>query len=334
MPKLRIAIWGATGHVGQALLHTAIARGHTVTGYVRDIQKAAGLLPAGSYAPFSAFPFAAPPWPWEAAATTGETGTVQQGMPSQAAIISSNGKDLPDFDLLVNAIAAEPVADSALFETLERWDWLLIDYAKAHPACCCASISSGAVYGEGFEEPATAGTAFTLQPNQVPPGRRYGLIKLLCEQRHRAFTELSLVDLRLFAFFTRYMDFSQPFFMSDVVRAVQAGHPLVTQPTDFARDFIHPADILQLLLLCVDNHRNACFDLYSTAPIKKSEILELFARRYGLQVQSGGAWTSLTGAKARYYSEDRAAAALGYAPRYSAWQVLEGEMDAILNKMG
>jgi nucleoside-diphosphate-sugar epimerase len=292
---MRIAIWGATGHVGQALCHEAKRRGFKCHGYARDVEKASRLLRDEEYSSFNDFPSR-------------------------------------KYDILINAIAAGAASDGALFETLERWDWRMIDYARDNPTCACVSVSSGAVYGGGFSSPAVKETWFPLPPNKIEPGQRYGLVKLLCEQRHRAFSNLLLVDIRLFAFFTRYMDSNQPFFMSDVIKAICKRAPLLTQPSDFVRDFTHPEDFLNLILLCADKKLNGCFDLYSSAPIKKSEIIALFTERYGLKAEYGGSWISATGAKANYFSRNYAAAEIGYEPLHSSKDVLISEADSILAK--
>jgi nucleoside-diphosphate-sugar epimerase len=158
----------------------------------------------------------------------------------------------------------------------------------------------------------------------------YGLIKLLCEQRHRSFRDLPLVDLRLYAFFTRHMDFEQPFFMSDVMKAIRNSETLVTQTVDFYRDFAHPDDFADVIILCAEKKVNAAYDLYSRGPIKKSEILTAFAERYGLRHSCGETWQSLTGSKSHYFSRYEKAAELGYAPRFSSRDVLIGEADAIV----
>jgi nucleoside-diphosphate-sugar epimerase len=292
---MRIAIWGATGHVGQAMYHEVKRRGFECRGYARDMEKASRLLEDGEYSSFNDFPSR-------------------------------------KYDILINAIAAGTTSDGALFETLERWDWRMIDYARDNPTCACVSVSSGAVYGGAFSSPAVKETCFSLSPNKIEPGQRYGLVKLLCEQRHRSFSYLPLVDIRLFAFFTRYMDLNQPFFMSDVIKAICNQAPLMTRPSDFVRDFAHPEDFLNLILLCADKRLNGCFDLYSRAPIKKSEIIALFTESYGLKTEYGGSWISVTGAKSNYFSRNYAAAEIGYEPRHSSKDVIISEAGLMIEK--
>ncbi len=290
---MNVAIWGGTGHIGRALRQAFTQRGATCHCYVRNAEKAERCLPPGSFSGFDAFPSR-------------------------------------KYDILINGIAAGAVPARGLFETLETWDWRMIGFAKDHPRCCCVSISSGAVYGADFSAPADAETAAVLRPNHVEDSQVYGLVKLTCEQRHRAFHDLPLVDLRVYAFFTRYMDFDQPFFMSDVIRAIRHDDVLVTQAADFYRDFAHPDDLADLICLCAENRVNAAYDVYSRSPIKKSAILAAFAERYGLRHSSGEAWQSLTGSKSHYFSACKKAAELGYAPRFSSLDVLIGEADLIL----
>jgi hypothetical protein len=290
---MNIAIWGGTGHIGHILYDIFSINGHNCHCYVRNIEKAKSCLPSNGFSSFSQFPSR-------------------------------------KYDILINGISAGAVHECFLFETLEKWDWRMIEFAKEHPKCCCVSISSGAAYGRDFYAPADEETSMTLYPNNVEKNQVYGLIKLMCEQRHRSFHDLPLVDLRLFSFFTRHMDLDQPFFLSDVIKAIRNGDVLVTQESDFYRDFTHPDDFADLICLCAEKKVNAGYDLYSKSPIKKSEILDAFAERYGLRYSNGEVWQSLTGNKSHYFSTSRKAAELGYAPKFSSLDVLIGEAGFLL----
>lgn len=289
----RIAILGATGHVGQALFHEAVNRGLVCHGYVRDLLKASNVLPG------------------QICKTTD--------------LLFDN-----EYDVLINAISANDIRSFVLFETLELWDYKMIEYAKRYPHCCCVNISSGAVYGDTYSNAADDTTSYQIQPNRISPSQYYGLVKLLCEQRHRSLSSLKLVDLRLFAFFTRYIDLSQPFFMSDVINAIKHDRPLVTTKIDFERDYIHPKDFFNLILLCADSGVNASFDLYSKCPVSKSRIIAALKEKYGLSVQAGLTWESKTGIKSKYYSKCRNAEKIGYIPRYTSLDVIMTEAERIL----
>jgi len=291
---MNIAIWGGTGHVARALYYTFSRRGFNCHCYARNLKKAEQCLPSGSFSDFKEFP---------------------------------SGK----YDILINGISASAANQRFLFETFEIFDWRMIEFAKDHPSCLCVSISSGSVYNNDFSTPADENTTLTLNPNRIDNNQIYGLIKLTCEQRHRSFYNLPIVDLRLFAFFTRYIDFEQPFFMSDVIKAVKNDNVLVTQADDLYRDYAHPDDFADLIYLCAVKKINDCFDLYSRAPIKKSEILDVFALNFGLRYSTGEGWTSPTGNKANYYSSNKKANVVGYEPKFSSIDVLLTEFDYIIN---
>jgi nucleoside-diphosphate-sugar epimerase len=292
---MKIAIWGITGHVGQALYHTAVEKGIECHGYVRDLDKARLLLPQGVYSHFEDFPS-------------------------------------KQYDILINAVAAGFVTDALIFDILEHWSRKLLLFSRENPSCVCFNISSGAVYGDNFDTPADDNTSFLLTPNNIKSEQLYGIAKLFCEQRNRANPGLPIVDLRMFAFFTRYMDIRQPFFMSDIIKALLSDDVFETAPNDFERDFIHPSDLLNMILICSEKKNNGCFDLYSCGPIKKSEIIALFEKHYGLKVKYGQAWTSATGTKTKYFSQSRKAAELGYFPVYTSKDILLRETDAILQR--
>jgi nucleoside-diphosphate-sugar epimerase len=291
---MRVAIWGATGHIGRAMYSECVKSGYEVAAYTRSPERAKGLGMDGA-ALFDGFP---------------------RGV----------------YDILINAVAADDITGVSLYENVDLIDWKMVKYAEARPDCLCVSFSSGAVYGGLFESAAGESSAVTYLPNAIDGGQRYGLCKLQCEQRHKAFCEARdarLLDIRIFAFFSRFMDVDKPFFMSDLVKAVLTGEPVITGPGDFYRDFIAPSDLMNLIRICRERNYTGALDAYSLAPASKSEILELFQRKYGLKIVRGAPWTSATGEKYRYCSDRKTAEVLGYAPMFGALQTVEAESDAL-----
>ena len=285
---LKTAIWGATGHIGRALYEEFTANGLDVTAYVRDTEKAKRL-----------------------------------GIDNPYPLDSFNNR----YDILINALAADDNAGTLLFETLELNDWRMIRYAQANPGCLCVNFSSGTVYGD-FTNAATKTTSTQITPNDISTGGRYALVKLLCEQRHKAYA-LKIVDIRIFAFYSKFMDITKPFFMADLLRGVLTDTEIQISPGNFYRDFIAPSDLYDLIILCRSQGFTGALDAYSLKPVSKYEILELFKSKYGLKYSTGESWSSATGDKHRYYSNYKAAEFLGFQPKFTALSVIETQTDAL-----
>ena len=293
---MNIAIWGATGNVGLALMYEASSRGLSCHGYVRDRHKAKELFESGDFFSFNEFGY-------------------------------------NHYDILINAISENNANPFTVFETMERYDYKMIDYARSNPHCVCISISSGAAYIDSFIEPSNKDSELHIRPNCITTDQWYGLVKLMCEQRHRALSPLPIIDLRLFSFISRYLNLSQPLFIADLINAIIRRKPFITSAIDFERDYIHPSDLFDLILLCSKNRVNNCYDTFSCKPVRKSEIISHFEKAYSLEVIIGETWESATGYKGKYYSKYHNAIDIGYKPKYSALDAIVMESGAALNRI-
>jgi nucleoside-diphosphate-sugar epimerase len=168
----------------------------------------------------------------------------------------------------------------------------------------------------------------------LSPEEYYGIAKFYSEARHRALAGFNIVDLRVFGYFSRFADLSEPFLVTDVVRAALAGREFVTGPGDIVRDYVHPADLCDLVLHAIERRGvNDVYDVYSAQPVSKHEILEEFRCRFGLRYRIDESFrpVTATGMKDHYYSNSRKAGVLGYFPQYTALAALVGETAAILD---
>jgi nucleoside-diphosphate-sugar epimerase len=211
-------------------------------------------------------------------------------------------------------------------------DAAFTSWLTAHPGACGVAFSSGAVYDTAFECPVDDATP-TRDPAAEPalPGEAYAVAKARTEARHRS-VDLPIVDLRLFGYFTRLVDPSAAFLMNDLVGALRSGTVLAVGSGEIVRDYSDPADLADLVIAAAAGGRNDAFDVVSAAPVSLSAILEHFAGRYslGYTVRDDGGPQSVTGAKPAYYSISRRTEALGFRPRFSAIETLDREVAAIL----
>lgn len=230
---------------------------------------------------------------------------------------------------------------SRYFTVNEQFDNLALSHLQKNPDALYISLSSGAVYGDDFSQPADENTENRLRVNHLDKSQFYSIVRLNAEAKHRAYDRLNIADLRVFAYFSRYFDPTDGYFLSDVIDAVRCGKTLATRGVNFTRDFIHPDDLYRLAMASVATMRargrlNGAFDARSRKPVEKREILDFFASNYGLKytVDATGGSDSATGAKLAYYSTYAGDEQIGFRPKFSAMDAIVQESEAILQKRG
>lgn len=227
------------------------------------------------------------------------------------------------------------LASIDLFRVTEWHDDLVIAYLQHHAETVYVNFSSGAVYGGALERPAGKESELRLHLSTIGASDAYRICKLNSEAKHRVLSGIPIVDLRLFNFFSRFIDLSSSYLVADLVRAVLTGTGFRTDRTDIMRDFVHPDDLCRLVRLCVARRgHNGPVDVYSKAPIRKSALVKLFVERYGVSVEYADDqdYQSPTGIKDAYYSTDHTAGHLfGYIPRCSSEESVAAEADVLLS---
>jgi nucleoside-diphosphate-sugar epimerase len=224
-----------------------------------------------------------------------------------------------------------------IFGVTQEFDDLALRGLRDNPQRRYVFLSSGAAYGSGFEQPAGPDTRTAFMPNALGPQDYYAIAKLHAECRHRALPDLAITDLRVFNYFSRYQDLDARFFITDILRAIRTGDVLRTSPGTMVRDYLHPDDFYQLVTrVLAAPPANGALDCYSAAPVDKAALLDAMATRYGLRHEAAPApaGVNATGAKPHYYSLDRRAAGLGYAPAHTSLDGIRIEADAILGGPG
>ena len=243
-----------------------------------------------------------------------------------------------EFDAVINFFGvgnpAQAVAmGSSIFDITLRFDEMVLDYLKTHPACRYLFLSSGAAYGSSFNEPATRDTAATVAINNLAPHEWYGVAKLHAECRHRAHPELAIIDIRVFNYFSRTQDIEARFLITDILRAIRDKTVLKTSSDYIVRDFLHPSDFYGLVsALLAAQPANAAVDCYSLAPIDKPTLLVTMQEKFDLQyeITEVTAGVNATGAKPQYYSLNTKAEYFGYQPKLSSLKGVMQEMEALL----
>ncbi|MDR3578466.1 MAG: NAD(P)-dependent oxidoreductase [Oryzomonas sp.] len=236
-------------------------------------------------------------------------------------------------DVIVNCIGiADPGKLSnemaTIFTLTETWDRRVMDYVSTCPDALYINLSSGAIYGSEFSQPVNEASPAVFPVNAMTASEFYGIAKLHAEARHRAASGLNIVDLRIFSYFSRFIDPATRFLMTDIILALKSGNEMLTTTNNIVRDYVNPDDLVSLMdLLVARKSLNGVYDVYSRKPVTKFEILESFAADFGLhfRVIEDAKPVTATGTKDHYYSLNYRAAELGYQPRHSSLDSLRRE---------
>ncbi|MBC3917989.1 NAD(P)-dependent oxidoreductase [Undibacterium sp. CY18W] len=244
-----------------------------------------------------------------------------------------------EFDAIINFVGVgNPVQTTALgiaiIELTRAFDELVLDYLSHYPRCRYLFLSSGAVYGTGFDKPVDEQTRAEVPLNQIQPQDWYALAKLQAECRHRSLSTMAIVDIRVFNYFSNRQDMTTGFLMGDIVRAIQNNTVLHTSSDYIVRDYLHPSDFYRMITALLHAPPiNTAVDCYSKAHIDKTALLAAMQKKFGLRfdVTTRNTGINATGNKPHYYSLNRRAATFGYEPELTSLEGLYKETSIILN---
>ncbi|MGC9197200.1 MAG: NAD-dependent epimerase/dehydratase family protein [Syntrophobacteraceae bacterium] len=245
----------------------------------------------------------------------------------------------PSYDVVINCVGVETRnkhnCDFTRYFTLtEEFDNLALGYLRhRNPDALYVSFSSGAVYGKGFSTPAAESSVNQVRVNNLLPEDYYGIARINAEAKHRSNADLRIVDLRIFSYFSRYINLADGYFITDLLEAILNRSVLITDTADIVRDYLHPDDLFAMILKCIEvDKMNKAIDVTSLRPVSKQEILDYFTSEYSLRYEKRAFSenASATGAKSNYYSVCNRAAKIGYSPRFSSIETLKEEAGYIL----
>lgn len=233
--------------------------------------------------------------------------------------------DTYDYDVIINCIGIGNPAkiDAFVFSLTEGYDNIILTYLRSHPKTLYINLSSGAVYGGEWRLPVSESSYVTLNMNNVADKDFYGIAKLYSEAKHRALKKFNIVDLRIFGYFSRFINLDYQYFMCDVIKCVKNKCAIETSPDNIFRDYVNPDDLFNLIDKCIEQRQiNDVFDVYSLKPISKLEILAHFIDEYELEYIVKDVSVSATGNKTNYYSNNKKAERIGYIPRYTSMDTI------------
>jgi nucleoside-diphosphate-sugar epimerase len=245
------------------------------------------------------------------------------------------------YDVVINCIGVETRNKNncdftRYFSVTEEFDNMVIEYLRnRNPDSLYISLSSGAVYGRGFLTPVEESSVNCLNVNQVVPEDYYGIARINAETKHRSYNNLRIIDLRIFSYFSRFINLSDGYFITDVMQSILNKEVLVTDSANIVRDYLNPLDLFEMIAKCTITKRlNMVFDVNSLRPVAKQDILDYFAGEYGLRYEKHdfSKNSSATGLKMNYYSTNNRACCVGYLPRFSSLETIKSEANYILSK--
>lgn len=224
--------------------------------------------------------------------------------------------------------------DEVFFVT-EEIDQLIIQYLRKNPQTIYINFSSGAVHGTEFKTSVTDNSVTDIAINRLTLSDYYGIAKINAEAKHRALHQLNIVDLRIFGFYSRFIELNRPYLLADVISALKSGRKLITTQSNIIRDYIHPHDLFSLVLCCLNRTQiNTAFDVSSKKPISKFDLLEYFKKQYDLdfEVIQGTRTVSVTGNKDNYFSESKRTTEIGFEARYTSLECIAEVTHAIVEQ--
>ena len=238
------------------------------------------------------------------------------------------------FDAIFNFVGVGDPAravemGASIFNATLKYDELVLDYLKVHPHCRYIFLSSGAAYGMSFDVPVNINTKSVIDINNIQPQDWYAVAKLHTECRHRSLPHLSIIDIRVFNYFSHTQDISARFLITDIIRAIRDKAVLKTSSDYIVRDFIHPSDFHKLVLaLLTSPATNAAVDCYSLSPIDKPNLLQMMQENFGLryEITETDVIVNAFGSKPYYYSLNKKAKDFGYQPRLTSWDGIKQEI--------
>jgi nucleoside-diphosphate-sugar epimerase len=248
--------------------------------------------------------------------------------PDHVSIRSLDGFRADQFDLVVNAIGAGAPRKVAALGTeilhISRyWDERVLDTMASRTQY--VFLSSGAVYGTTLSAPVTQDSELSIPVNRLEAFPAYVLAKLNAEKAHRTLPDISILDVRIFAYADISVPLSGGFFLSDLVRSIMYKETFSTSSEPLVRDYVGTVELLSM----IDCWRaagapNRALDIYSLAPVEKANLLDVAKARYGLNIEI---IEMPVGGRQVYTSSFFGAKDIGYAPQRSSMDIMLSILD-------
>ena len=241
------------------------------------------------------------------------------------------------YDVIINCIgignSKNILQNKDVLKITEYYDDKILEYMKNKKSVIYINFSSGAIFGQTIESPINESSLASINVNKLNKGSYYAISKLYSEMKHRNLKNLNIVDLRVFSFFSRFINLEGEFLMSNITKSITNNKKLVTDKNNIIRDYVHPEDLFQIITKCIKKRKiNTALDISSKKPISKFSLLKSLAEKYELKyILSNKIKTSSTGLKTKYYSKSKKSAELKITPKYTSIQTILMELKFLIN---
>jgi nucleoside-diphosphate-sugar epimerase len=244
------------------------------------------------------------------------------------------------FDAIINFVGVGNPAQAlemgaSIFDITLKYDNMALEYLRRNGSCRYLFLSSGAAYGSNFDEPVDSFSSALIPINNLRPQDWYGVAKLHAECRHRALPDFSIIDIRVFNYFSHTQDITAKFFIADVCRAIQSKKIFSTSSGNIYRDYMGAADFHQLIASILNAAPfNDVLDCYTLDPVDKWQLLDRLKNDFDLDVdvKATPVGINATGVKINYFSKNRCAANIGYVPTKTSLELIVDEIKMLISK--
>jgi nucleoside-diphosphate-sugar epimerase len=311
-----IALLGATSHIAKNIIcELGVCKKYQLHLYARSMESVGAFLSTINYTDYSNIKIY----------NLGEFGIRESDV-----IINCIGIGNPS--KLMNNV-------SEIFEITEYYDNLIINYLKAKAnEALYINLSSGAAYGTDFNSPVNELSCLNVEVNHLTHQNYYGISKMYSEAKHRSLEKFNVVDLRIFSFFSRFIDLNSKFLIAEILNCLFEDRVFQTGSNELIRDYVSPRDLCELIMICIDKqYLNDVFDVYSLSPVSKLEIVGMFHDQFGLKYninENISVLSNVTGTKSIYHSINKRAEKLHYSPSMTSLETIKEEANKMLIKGG
>ena len=241
------------------------------------------------------------------------------------------------YDVIINCIGVgnpkDIIQNKDILKITEYYDDKILDYMKNKKSIIYINFSSGAIFGQTIRSPISESSQASINVNKLNEGSYYAISKIYAEIKHRNLKNMNIVDLRIFSFFSRFINLQDEFLIADITNAIKSNKKFTTDKNEIIRDYIHPEDLFEIIQKCIKKEKiNMALDISSKKPISKFSLLKHLAKKYELNYRiSNKIKTSPTGLKSKYYSKSKKIEDLGIFPKYTSLQTILTELKFLID---
>lgn len=245
-----------------------------------------------------------------------------------------------EFDAVINFVGSGNPAltarmGSSILGITHQFDNLALSHVIRYPNCRYIFLSSGAAYGGDFDLPVNEDTKSVFSLNNLKASDWYGVSKMYAECLHRSLTNLPIVDIRVFNYFSYSSDINSSFLITDMLRSFRANEIFKTSSSNIVRDYFGPREFFKLISCVLSAPpNNVAVDCITKRPVDKISLLKAMSSELGLQFELVSQQTGLTatGNKVNYYSKSHKAADLfGFVAGLTAMEIVVEQSKKLLN---